>query len=209
MKRELSHVAGIVLAAGLSRRFGDPNKLLANFEGKPVIAHVVAAALASRLGEIIIVLGHDKEALREALAGHGGDARLRFAENEDFATGQSSSVRAGLRAIRSGAPAAMFLMGDQPLIAPGIIDRLISAFEASDKTICLPVQGGRRRNPVIFAARYFPEILQISGDTGARGLIEANPSEVLACAIEDEAAFRDVDQNRDLAALESRKKGTV
>jgi molybdenum cofactor cytidylyltransferase len=174
-----------------------------------VIAHVAAAALASRLGKVVVVLGHQKEALRAALADLDGDARLRFVDNADYADGQSSSVRAGLRAIGSGARGAMFLMGDQPLLGPGIIDRLIGAFEASDKGICLPAQGGRRRNPVIFAARYFPEILAISGDTGARGLIEANPSDVEACAIEDEAAFRDIDHGSDLAALEKSAGGTA
>lgn len=194
-------VAGIVLAAGMSRRFGAANKLLADFRGRPVIAHVAGAALASRLGEVVVVLGHEKEALRAVL---GDDPRLRFIENAEYAAGQSASVRAGLRALGPGTPAAMFLMGDQPLLGREIIDRLIDAFQVSGKGICHPVQGGRRRNPVIFAARHFPAMLKISGDTGARGLIEANPADVHACAIEDAAAFRDIDRDTDVAALDRR-----
>ncbi|HJM49557.1 MAG TPA: selenium-dependent molybdenum cofactor biosynthesis protein YqeB [Alphaproteobacteria bacterium] len=190
-------VAGVVLAAGLSRRF-QGNKLLGLVAGQPMICRVVAAALGSRLNPVVVVLGHESELLRAALAPFA-DPRLHIVQNPRFAEGQSTTVVAGLRALPEDCPAAMFLMGDQPLIEPAIIDRLIES-HALD-AICHPMVAGRLRNPVIFARRFFPDILALAGDSGARAVIAANPEAVGTVEFDREGPFMDVDSNAELERL--------
>ncbi len=200
-----SDVAGIVLAAGLSTRF-DGNKLLAPLRGKPVIRWTVEAALASRLDRIVIVLGHESERVRAALAGVPSGDRLETVVNPNYGDGQSGSVIAGLDAVQESCNAAMFLMGDQPLLNSETIDALIAAYDASISDICYPSNDGQRRNPVIFAARYFPAILALTGDVGARALIDANPEAALAVDFPDKAQFKDVDSINDFVALADSKQ---
>ncbi len=195
-----SSVAGIVLAAGMSKRFG-ANKLLALWRGKPLIHWVVQAALASRLERVVVVLGYESALVRSAFADLFEDGRLEAIANEAYRTGQSSSVIAGLEAVRTDFPAAMFLMGDQPMLDAGVIDGLISTYERSGKAICFPSCKGTRRNPVIFAKRFYADILALSGDTGARALIDANPDDAASVEFAQEWLFRDVDIDADLQEL--------
>lgn len=194
-----SSVAGIVLAAGLARRFGG-NKLSATFLGKPLLCWAVEAALVSRLHSVVVVLGHESARPESMLRGKAGNERLRLIVNKAYRDGQASSVIAGLRAVPD-ASAAMFLMGDQPLLDATVIDSLIATHEKSGKSICYPSCNGTRRNPVIFSARLFPEILALTGDTGARALIEANAEDAVCAPFADELLFQDVDRGGDLQAL--------
>ncbi len=189
-------VAGIVLGAGMSTRFG-ANKLLAPLNGKPLIRNVVDAALASSLARLFVVLGHQADAVGAALGGE-----VEIVVNPDYADGQSTTVRAGLAAASREFAAVMFLMGDQPLLDAQIIDALIQAFQASGKDICYPSHQGRRRNPVIFSQHFFPSILALTGDTGARALIDAHPEAARVVEYSNAAPFRDVDREADLQALD-------
>jgi molybdenum cofactor cytidylyltransferase len=109
-------------------------KLLLPFRGRPLIAHVVDAALASRLAEVVVVLGPEPERFREAIAaaGVGGDARVRTVVNARFAEGRSGSIRTGLEALDGAAPGALFLLGDQPLMTAALIDAVIARAERED-----------------------------------------------------------------------------
>lgn len=193
-------VAGIVLAAGMSTRFG-ANKLLAPLRGKPLVRLVAEAALASQLDPVVAVLGHQSERLRAALGELVDHDRLAIAVNPAYGDGQSGSVVAGLKAVQDDCAGAMFLMGDQPLLDAAIVDQLIAAYRRSGKEICYPSVAGKRRNPVIFGARFFPAILALTGDTGARALIDANPEAAIAVEFNRPTAFRDVDRDRDLDDL--------
>ncbi len=195
-----ARVAGIILAAGLSKRFAG-NKLLAPVRGKAMIRWTVEAALASRLGRVVIVLGHERAQVGAALGDLFAGRRLEEVVNHDYRDGQSSSVIAGLEAVRGEHRAAMFLLGDQPLVEAATIDTLIAAFEKSASDICYPCHGGRRRNPVIFAEPFFPAILALTGDTGPRALIDANPHAVTAVEFAASAQFEDVDSPGDLKSL--------
>ena len=113
VERRQSGVGGIVLAAGLSRRFGG-NKLLTPFGGKPLVRWVVEAALSSELTTVVVVLGHEHQNVRAALADLEAPSRLTFVYNDRYEQGQSSSVVAGLSAIEALVEAAMFIPADQP-----------------------------------------------------------------------------------------------
>jgi len=191
-------IAGIILAAGLSTRFGS-NKLLAEHQGQPIVRWVAEAALASQLEQIVVVLGHQATAVGDALTGLPLDTVL----NQEYQQGQSTTVIAGLKAVQKDHPATMYLMGDQPLIEAAIIDELIAAYQTSDKAICYPSFQNQRRNPVIFGEVFFNDILALSGDTGARAIIDANPEQALAVNFIQAQPFLDVDEENDLSSLQS------
>lgn len=193
--------AGIVLAAGLSRRFGGANKLLANLGGKPVVRWVLDAALAARLGRVVVVVGHENTAVCKAFDDLSGDERLQVVVNGDYADGQSRSVVAGLQAVGDGFSAVMYLMGDQPMVSRAMIDGLIETMEKSGKGLCYPTFKGKRRSPVVFSARYFPAIFALTGDVGARAIDDANEGDAATREFADEILFHDVDRPADLRLM--------
>ncbi len=173
-------IAAIVLAAGAARRFGS-QKLMAPFGEKPLVRWAVEHALASRVSEVIVVLGRDGEAVRAAL--HG--LPVRFTMNEQWAEGMSGSIHTGIAALAPDTDAVVIMLGDQPTVTPEIIDHLIAAHATSTRPIVAPSYRGERGNPVLFAADLFPELLAIRGDQGARGIIacDAGRVEIVALAM--------------------------
>lgn len=196
----LQPAAGIILAAGRAERFGGA-KLLAPLAGRPVIAWVVAAALASRLDRVLLVAGPDPQPLRGAIASLPRSGAVTIVSNPHPERGQSASLRAGLAPLAEECPAAVFLLGDQPLVTARLIDRLLDGLETPGRTIAVPVCRGRRGNPVAFARRHYPEILAVTGDEGARRVIAAHPEAVHEIAVDDARLFIDVDTPADLARI--------
>ena len=158
-------VAAIVLAAGRSTRMGGPNKLMAEIGGKPLVRHAVEQVLASRARPVIVVTGHEPARVEAALAG----LDVRFVHNPHFADGLSTSLKAGLAALPPEADGAIVCLGDMPQVDAALIDRLIGAFDpAHGALIVIPVIAGKRGNPVVWSRRFFPELMALEGDVGAR-----------------------------------------
>ncbi len=199
-------VAGIILAAGESRRFGGP-KQLAPFGGRCLLEWVLDAALGSDLDRVVLVLGRDHAAIMAALGAGGRHAKLEVVINPETRAGQSTSVRAGLLKVSARYPAVVFLLADQPLVDARLINRLIAGLRGTRKNICVPVHRGRRGNPAAFTRLFYPQLLGVSGDKGARELIAAHPEEVLAVEIEDASQFADIDTPADLARLTALRFG--
>lgn len=193
-------VAGIVLAAGLSKRFGR-NKLIEAFRGKSLLRWVVEAALQSRLTSVNVVLGFEQDKVKAALDGLTHNPRLTLTFNPFYRQGQSASVLAGMTALPRECAGAMFLVGDQPLVDRWVIDRMISAFEQSNGGICYPVFGERRGNPVVFGARYFSELRQLTGDSGGRAVIDRHRDDCVPVNFTRSLPFCDVDRPNDIDAL--------
>lgn len=168
-------IAGIVLAAGLSRRMGRP-KLLLDWGGKSVIRRVVEQVKAGGVDELIVVLGHEAATIRKALSG----LPVRFVQNPRPEAGQASSIACGVGALAPGVEAGLIVLGDQPALPPEIIPRLLQTFTQSGKSIVAPVYRGVQGNPVLFAASVFPELLSLTGDRGARSVVEKDPARVAA-----------------------------
>jgi molybdenum cofactor cytidylyltransferase len=205
-------VAAIVLAAGRASRMGS-NKLLAELDGVPIVRRTVTAALASRARPVVVVTGHEAAAVREALAG----LDVAFAHNPAYAEGMSTSLRAGLAAA-GPVDAALVCLGDMPRLAARHLDAVIAAYrgteprpeawpEARAETIVVPTYDRKRGNPVLWPRRYFAEIAQLTGDVGARALVDRYADHVLFLPIDDPAILVDVDTPAALAALRGEPGG--
>ena len=186
-------IAGIVLAAGTSSRMGS-NKLIETVRGKPLIAKAVDAAAASRLDPVLVVTGHQADRIAAALAG----APAALVHNKHFEEGLSSSLQAGLAAVPEDCDGAMILLGDMPDISPALIDRLIAAFHPG--AICVATAKNRRGHPVLWARRFFAELMLLKGDKGAREVMQAHGKQVLEIETGDDAPLADIDTVEALAA---------
>jgi molybdenum cofactor cytidylyltransferase len=195
-------VAAIVLAAGQSRRMGGPNKLLAEVGGKPLVRNAVEQVLASQARPVILVTGHQRAEVEKALAG----LSVQIVHNPDYAAGLSTSLRAGLAAVPAEADGAMIALADMPQVNAELIDRLIAAFEPTrGALIVLPTIEGKRGNPVLWSRRFFPELMAVEGDVGARHLIGAYAEAIAEVPVTDGTALIDVDTPEELAAARSAK----
>lgn len=194
-------IGALVLAAGRSTRMGERNKLLEEVEGLPLVLHAVRAARQSQAETVVVVTGHQQEAVEKALASE----QVTLVHNPDFAQGLSTSLHRGLAALPRDLDGAVVLLGDMPRVTAEVVDRLIAAFSPLEgRAICLPMRQGHRGNPVLFARRFFPEVMEISGDLGARPLIGAYPDQVAEVPMPDDAVLLDVDTPE---ALEKLRKG--
>ena len=189
-------VAAVILAAGRSTRMGGPNKLLAELNGKKLVRIVAEQALASKASPVIVVTGHQSVEVAAALKG----LDVTLATNPQFADGLATSVKAGIGAVPASADGAIVCLGDMPLIDAKLIDRLAEAF-APDRgsLIVVPVAGGRRGNPVLWSRRFFPELMALDGDIGARHLIAQHAEAVAEVEVEGKSAFLDIDTPEMLA----------
>jgi molybdenum cofactor cytidylyltransferase len=183
-----------VLAAGTSSRLGRPKQLL-ELGGKAVLQHVLDAAAASRLDEILLVLGH---AGRDIAARISLPARTGIVLNPEYAQGQSASLRAGLRALGPEAEATVVLLGDQPGVRAEAIDAVLWAWRAGEGPVVRASYEGRPGHPTLFDRSVWAELVQIRGDEGARGLLEAHP-EWRSVAEAGGPAPEDIDTEEDYA----------
>src|SRR5262245_22454754 len=181
---------------------GAENKLLADIGGRPMVRHVVEAALASGARPVLIVTGHQAPSVRAAL----GDVDVRFVENPDYASGLSSSLKAGLKAVPESCEGALVLLGDMPGISADHIGRVLAAFVAEPGTIVVPTHAGRRGNPVLWPSSIFAQMLQLEGDAGAKRLLSAHADRVREVDLGSDAIFADVDTPEALAEVRGRKR---
>ena len=198
----MEKTAGIILAAGESKRFGRPKQLV-QVRGKYLLEWVLDAALTSKLEKVILVLGHEYQKIRDKVDEKAYPEKLQVIYNKDYKQGQSTSLKYGLSKIGGDFPQAMLLLGDQPLVTRDIIDLLLKSFQQSDKAIGVPVCKGQRGNPVIFTQAFFAELRTIEGDVGARNIISRYPHEVLKIEIKTPSIFFDIDSPHDLKRIGS------
>ncbi|MGH2506983.1 MAG: nucleotidyltransferase family protein [Ktedonobacteraceae bacterium] len=193
--------AAIILAGGTSSRMGEErNKLLLPLDNQPVLAHVVAAALGSQAHPIVLVLGYQAQIVQKKLKDTLETHDIVTVQNLAYQQGQSTSMHTGLRALRAlpesytkGVDAAIFLLGDQPMLTSALIDKLLALRAHTDKRIILPLYQGKRGNPVIFSLDLAPELFAVTGDEGGRSVLKRHPNEIATLEIGAETANFDVD----------------
>jgi len=184
-------VGVVLLAAGRASRMGGEagHKLLAQFDGEALIRKMAGTALASKASQTVVVTGHRGADVAASLKG----LNLHMVENRDFASGMASSLKLGLGALDSEAAGALVLLGDMPALTAAHLDMLIAAFIDNHGTaIVRACDGERRGNPVILPRAAFTEAMELTGDVGARALIESGVWPVIDVEI-GPAARLDVD----------------
>lgn len=175
----------IILAAGQSRRMGS-NKLIAPFRGKPMITHIANAVKMAGL-PAIVVLGHAEREVRAALA----DYHPQFILAADYDEGMGRSIGAGIAAAPREWDAAIVCLGDMPLISPVLLRRLASA--ASSSAIVIPTFDRQQGNPRLWGRDYFPDLIQLNGDIGARTLLPRLNAHIITLPWTDDSILRDFD----------------
>jgi molybdenum cofactor cytidylyltransferase len=196
----VSTVSAILLAAGESRRMSGINKLMLAVEGEPLLRHTVKTLLASRLGEMVVVLGHQAEEARILLH----ELEVRTVVNNHYREGQMSSVHCGLEALTRPCDGVMICLTDQPLLTAQDIDVLIDAFGRRSASILVPTYEGRRGNPIVLAYGHRAAILGGGRNLGCKRLIERNPELVTTVEMDTDHVVFDLDTPEDYASLQAR-----
>jgi molybdenum cofactor cytidylyltransferase len=198
-EKEILHswekVSGIILAAGGAGRFGSP-KQLATWNDKTLIRLVTENALASNISEVIVVVGASEGEVKNQIS----DLPVKIVSNQNWKIGQSSSIITGLSAVSPNSGAAFFLLADQPLIEPELLNKLIQAHSQTMAPVIAPEFESRRGNPVLFDKVTFPDLCGLTGDIGGRAIFDKYPP--LTIPWTDESIFMDIDTPRDLFHLE-------
>jgi molybdenum cofactor cytidylyltransferase len=203
-------IAAVLLAAGTAQRFGGSQKLLVplpnDAEPMPLVRLSAIGVLEAGVERVVVVVGREARAVRDCL--HG--LALEFVTNADYASGMSSSLRTGVGEAMRLWPEArglLIALGDQPLGGTGIIEAVVrrGAEGDMDGRITAPRFRGELGNPVLFGRELVPELLEVTGDRGARGVIERERGRV-DCVDFDRAAPLDVDRAEDLSALEAARR---
>ena len=193
-------IAGILLAAGASRRMGPVNKLLVPIAGKPLIRYAAEALVAASILPAIIVIGYEADKVAAALDG----LPVQLVFNPNHASGQGSSVGAGIAALDDDVSDVLIGLGDMPFLTTAVLDTLIGSHISNEghmRSITLPVVGGRRGNPVLWGKAFFPELAALTGDQGGRQLLNDHTAAQHLVACDHPGVLRDVDTADALDAI--------
>jgi molybdenum cofactor cytidylyltransferase len=190
-------VAGIVLAAGESKRFGKLKQLL-NWHGEPFIRTVAQTALQAGLSPVVIVTGAQAADVENAVIG----LDVQLVRNADWQSGQASSIVSGVKVLPQQTGGCLFLLADQPHVGAGVMRALVETHAQSLPPILAPlVREDRRANPVLFDRVTFPELLTLKGDIGGRAIFDRH--KVAYLPWHDESLLLDVDTPEDYERLKS------
>ena len=186
-------VAGVILAAGGSSRFGEIKQLLP-WKNKNIINTVVETAALADLDPILVVLGANAGLIQASL----DNETVQVVNNTDWDKGQSTSLKAGVTAIRQTVDGVLFLLCDQPHLTVNLVNAVVEEGLRSGKVVT-PIIDDRRANPVYFPASCFPLFDSLEGDAGGRQIISACPHTTLPWL--DDWMARDIDTPEDYRAL--------
>jgi molybdenum cofactor cytidylyltransferase len=187
-------VVGVLLAAGVSQRYGERNKLLVDVAGEPMVRRAARTLTESNIATVVAVVGHDADAVRTALS----DVDLEIVENPDYKAGQATSLEVGTRAAASAeAAAACYALGDMPWVATTTANTLVRAYRADCGDPLAAAYNGERGNPTLFDARHFDALLGVNGDVGGREILLTDDRAALVMT-GDPGVRRDVDRPGDL-----------
>jgi molybdenum cofactor cytidylyltransferase len=181
----------MVLAAGLSRRMGGPNKLLTNYRGKPLLSYALAASTSLAWVERLVVTGRDAGAMEDIASSFG----FRCVHNPAYTDGLGGSIAVGARALSGTLDGIIIALGDMPEIAAGDYRAVRDMFRPG--LIAIPVHEGIRGHPVLFCASYRAELAVLRGDEGARSVVKRHAGSVVELATTSAGILRDLDRPAD------------
>ena len=185
-------ISGILLAAGLSSRMGEPKQLLP-FGESTIVETVVDSMLGAKFNEVIVVVGHRASEIREQL----GTRPVSTVFNPNYREGMLTSAQTGIRRLQESDAFALMLV-DQPFITSALIDRVVDAYVQTDKGIALPSYNYKRGHPVVFHQRYAREILALGTDSGGvRTLFKKYSDDIHYVTVDTDRVLRDIDYRED------------
>ncbi len=190
----------IILAAGASTRMGEPKQLL-DLDGRPLLVHAVEAALASPAWPVVVVLGAHAEKIRPVLA----RLPVLIAENPAWAEGMAASLRAGITTLRQFSrrlDAALIALCDQPAFSAATIARIVAAQRETGRSIVAARYNGRHGAPALFLREHFAALAALTGEEGARALLNGDPAHVATVDLPELAL--DLDTPADVASLKNK-----
>ncbi len=186
-------LAPIILAAGLSRRMGEKNKLFLPFLGKTLLEATLENILAAEVGETVVVLGHEAVRVEDLLK----NKPVQMVENPLYEMGMTTSIQAGVLAALDGVAGYMICLADMPLISPAEYKLLADAFfqqlKMDEKAIVQPIYQGQRGNPVIFSGQYKAAILRLKYMEGCKPIVQENRAHLIQIEMPGDAVLRDAD----------------
>jgi molybdenum cofactor cytidylyltransferase len=163
-------VSAILLAAGLSSRFGKA-KQLAEFEGMTLVSRAVATLELAPVGEIVVVVGHRATEVARALEG----TTAKIIVNENYETGLGSSLKTGVGALSKESRAVVVCLADQPFVTAELIGRIVSRYRRTGADVVASFSEGLVAPPVLFSSKLYGEMAELRGDKGAKFIIEKHP----------------------------------
>ena len=189
-------ISAILLAAGQSKRMDGENKLTKVIQGVPLIKHSVKNILASSIDELIIVLGYQKEIIEKLI---DKNEKIKFVFNKDFESGMASSIKTGLNNLSYKTEAFFICLSDMPMVNHDIYNQLIKSKDK--KEIIIPTYKGQQGNPVLFDKSMKEKIMNITGDVGAKKILELNKDKILNLEIDDQSITKGFDTQDNFNSL--------
>jgi len=189
-------ISAILLAAGQSKRMCGENKLTKKIKGIPLVVHSVKNILDSSVNELIIVLGYQKEIIEKLI---DKNDKIKFVFNKNFESGMASSIKMGLSHLSKNTEAFFICLGDMPMVNSGIYNQLIKSI--NQKNILVPIYKNQQGNPVIFNKSMKEKIMNISGDIGAKKILELNKDKILNLEINDQGIVKGFNTKKDFNSL--------
>ena len=189
-------ISSILLAAGQSKRMNGENKLTKKIKDIPLIKYSVKNILASSINELIIVLGYQKEIIEKLI---DKNKKIKFVFNKDFESGMATSIKAGLNHLSKKTEAFFICLGDMPMVSHDIYDQLIKS--KNNKEVIVPTYKGQQGNPVLFNKSMKEKVIDISGDIGAKKILELNKDKILNSEIDDQSITKGFDTQDNFNSL--------
>ena len=189
-------ISAILLAAGQSKRMDGKNKLSEKIQDIPLIKHSVKNILSSSVDELIIVLGYQKEIIEKLIDNH---KKIRFVFNKDFESGMASSIKVGLNNLSNNTEAFFICLGDMPMINSDIYNQLIKC--SGQKDVIVPTYNKQQGNPVLFNKSMKEKIMSISGDVGAKKILELNKNKTLSLEVNNQGVVTGFNTQKDFSSL--------
>jgi molybdenum cofactor cytidylyltransferase len=191
-----SVIPAIVLAAGRSSRMGRAKATLPAGDGHTFLTRIVQTFLDADVDDVIVVVGHDADAIAASFSESGLPAR--FVVNRDYDRGQLSSLLAGLDVIdRPGVAAVLVTLVDVPLVSPATVRAVIDSYRRTRAPIVRPTSGDRHGHPLLIDRSIFGALRGADPSTGAKPIVRAHATAAGDIAIDDEGAFADIDTEED------------
>ena len=189
-------ISAILLAAGQSKGMVGENKLTKKIKGIPLIKRSVQNILASSINELIVVLGHQKEIIEKLI---DKNEKIKFIFNKEYESGMAASIKTGLNNLSEKTEAFFICLGDMPMVNSDVYNQLINS--RNQKNIIVPTYNGQQGNPVLFDKSMKEKVMDITGDVGAKKILDLNKDKILNLEINNQSITKGFNTQGDFSSL--------